>query len=329
MKNEIHNGRSSMKFRYFKYMLYGLLAGALALTNSCTGGPQDIDPIRLGYLQSDLHHLPAFVALEKGFFADEGLQVNVAGVFRAGPEQMSAFASGELDIGYVGLAPAATAALNGVVDISILAQVNIEGSAIVCRPGACPTFAHVRGKTVAIPGHATMQDCLIQKGLRAAGLTPAMLSLMVLKPPEMLQSLQAGTIDCFIAWEPYPSQALNTGEAAIVERSDTLWPAHPCCVLIADADFARKRREDAEKIVHAHRRACRFIEENPEEALTIAERYTGMQRSVLKHAVEHMRFIPDIDRKKVADFEAFLYDLGYARADRSARRKINFFQESP
>jgi NitT/TauT family transport system substrate-binding protein len=300
-----------------------LLACAATIAAGCSRS--DTDTIRLGYLQSDLHHLPAFVALEKGFFDDEGLKVTIGGIFRAGPELMSAFAAEELDVGYVGLAPAATASLNGVADVSILALVNEEGSAVVCRPGDCTSVAHLQGKTIAIPGHATMQDCLIQKGIRTAGLTTSMLRLMVLKPPEMLQSLKAGSIDCFIAWEPYPSQAAVQGNGAIIERSHTLWPQHPCCVLIAHGNFSRTRPNAAEKIRRAHQRSCSFIADHPDEALDIAQRYTGMPRAVLEQAIAHMQFIPEIDREKIQEFEEFLYELGYVTAVRGIKRQLEFF----
>ncbi len=102
----------------------------------CACAKEDDDILRLGYLQSDLHHLPAFVALEKGYFTQQGLKVQVGGVFKAGPEEMSAFGSGDLDFGYVGQAPATAALLNGAADIQFIAQVNLEGSAIVARKGS-------------------------------------------------------------------------------------------------------------------------------------------------------------------------------------------------
>jgi ABC-type nitrate/sulfonate/bicarbonate transport system substrate-binding protein len=89
--------------------------------------------VRLGYLQSDLHQLPLFVALEKGFFFMEGMDVIIEGVFKAGPEEMTTFASGALDVGYLGAAPAVVAVGNIVADVKIIAQVNLEGSAIVIR----------------------------------------------------------------------------------------------------------------------------------------------------------------------------------------------------
>ena len=50
-----------------------MLLAALACISGCSRNGGEADTIRLGYLQSDLHHLPAFVAIEKGFFADESL----------------------------------------------------------------------------------------------------------------------------------------------------------------------------------------------------------------------------------------------------------------
>jgi len=313
-----------MKAHHLKTIMLSVLMCATASAAGCSGGTNNTGAIRLGYLQSDLHHLPAFVALEKGFFEDEGLLVTVGGIFRAGPEQMSAFAAGELDVGYVGLAPAATAALNGVADITILAQVNKEGSALVCRPDIT-SLTQLRGKTVAIPGHATMQDCLIQKGLRNAGLTPEMLGLMVLKPPEMLLALEADDIDCFIAWEPYPAQAVNMGTGTVVARSGALWKEHPCCVLIAQDQFTRIRPDETVKIIKAHQRACRFITDHPEEALSIAIRYTGMPRAIIKQAMKHMRYVSVIDRQKARNFVEFLADLHYLSPART-QKQLKFFQ---
>ena len=41
------------------------------------------EKIRMGYLQSDLHQLAAFVALEKGLYKEEGINVVVEGIFKA------------------------------------------------------------------------------------------------------------------------------------------------------------------------------------------------------------------------------------------------------
>src|SRR3989339_1470895 len=87
--------------------------------------------IRMAVLQSDIHQLAFWVALEKGFFTKNGVFVEVAGIFKAGPEIMTAFSAGELDMAYVGEAPATTAVANKAAGVVVVAQVNTEGSALV------------------------------------------------------------------------------------------------------------------------------------------------------------------------------------------------------
>ncbi len=93
-------------------------------------------------------------------------------IFKAGPEEMSAFAAGELDLGYVGQAPATAAYLNRVADIKFISQSNLEGTSIVVRTDSkIESVSDLTGRTIAIPGHATMQDFLLRKALMKYGLS--------------------------------------------------------------------------------------------------------------------------------------------------------------
>ena len=133
----------------FKHLI--LFCLAVVLLTACKYSAED-NNVRVGYLQNDLHHLPLFVALEKGFFEEAGLKIEVSGIFKAGPEEMSAFAAGELDLGYVGQAPATAAYLNRVADIKFISQSNLEGSSIVVRFGSDINLAtDLAGSTIAIP----------------------------------------------------------------------------------------------------------------------------------------------------------------------------------
>ncbi|MFC1591124.1 ABC transporter substrate-binding protein [Thermodesulfobacteriota bacterium] len=288
----------------------------------------DADTIRLGYLQNDLHHLPAFVALEKKLFEREGLNVQVAGIFRAGPEEMSAFAADALDVGYVGQAPATAAYCNGVADIRFVSQVNLEGSALVVgRTSKIFAPADLRGKTIAIPGHATMQDFLLRKALRRHHVAADRVKLIVLKPPEMLQALGLAEIDAFIAWEPYPAAALASGVGRILLTSSQIWSAHPCCVLVARTAFCEQFPEKLNSIKKVHDRACRYIIENPEEAVRVGTLYTGMDRATVARALKQIVYRTALDRQKEREFVDFLRNLKYIKQKTSARSIDSVFYD--
>ena len=112
------------------------LLSCLAVLVSTATGAAAAEKLRLGYLRSDLHHLAAWVGIEKGYFRDEGLDVEVAGIFNAGAEEMSAFASKGLDVGYLGMAPRVTGVANKAASVKAAALANAEGSAVVVKAGS-------------------------------------------------------------------------------------------------------------------------------------------------------------------------------------------------
>jgi NitT/TauT family transport system substrate-binding protein len=282
------------------------------------GGPT---VIRIGYLQNDLHHLPAFVALDQGLFTAEGLEARIGGIFRAGPEEMSAFGAGELDAGYVGQAPATAAFLNNVSDVTFIAQVNLEGSALVVSP----TLAGLQGASIAIPGHATMQDLLLRRALEKEGLTIAAIKPIVLKPPEMIQALELGNIDGFIAWEPYPVQAQRRGAGRIRLRSGQVWENHPCCVLVVATAMCRQQPETVKKILSAHQKACDFIANNRAQAIAVGMKYTGMDQETVAQAIGHIKYTPVLDQAKAMEFVDFLKQLRYIKPRGRQRQPAEMF----
>lgn len=307
----------------------GILTACLIFSALCSCSKRDEAVLRLGFLQSDLHHLPAFVALEKGYFTEQGLTVRVGGAFKAGPEEMSAFGAGELDFGYVGQAPATAAVLNGVADVQFIAQVNLEGSAIVTRrEAALSSLKQLSGKTVAIPGHATMQDFLLRRALRSSGMKFEDIRLIVLKPPEMLQALEQKNIDAFIAWQPYPAQALATQPARVLLDSSDIWKDHPCCVLAARRTLCSAQPETIKKILAAHEKACAFISANSDEAVAIGMKYTSMELPVLAEALRHIQYTGSLDKTRSREFVDFLKSQSYIKSTANTDERFSavFFQ---
>jgi len=274
------------------------------------------ESIRIAYLQSDIHQLPCWVALDKGFFEAEGVKVEVAGIFKAGPELMSAFAAGALDMGYVGVAPATTAVANKTAKVVVLAQVNTEGSALVVKKdGKIQAVPELAGKSVAVPGHSTVQDFLFRKALLKFKIQPDQVKIMVLKPPEMIGALRTDQIDAFIAWEPYPAKAITSEVGRVIASSRDIWKDHPCCVLAADEKFLESQPEKAKSMVRGHVKAIEFIRQHREEAIKIGIKYTGMDEASIRLAMENVNYTPVLSVEGEKEYVDFLTQLQYIKMD--------------
>jgi len=139
------------------------------------------DPVRVGFLKSDIHELAQWVAQNrtvgggaKSLFETYGVKVvnaSAVGGYSSGPEEMDKFAAGEVDIGYLGCAPAIQKHLNAQVHTVIVAQANSEGSAIVVEAGAgIESIDDLQNKTIAVPSTGAIQFVLLKRAITEEGL---------------------------------------------------------------------------------------------------------------------------------------------------------------
>jgi NitT/TauT family transport system substrate-binding protein len=294
----------------FFFLALAAVFAASALIGGCGRGNQT-RVVRMGFVQGDIHDLAYYVAREKEFFKDEGLDVREGGAFNSGVELMSAFSAGELDVAYVGVAPAVTFVAQNMADVKIVAAVNAEGSALVARSGVeGEDPAALKGRTVAVPGFSTVQDMLLGLALRKAGLERADVNTVSLQPRDMVSALREFRIDAFLAPEPYPSMAVQEKAGRVLVNSGGIWPGHPCCVVVVDSDFLLRNPDTVRRVVAAHVKATDYIKNNSLEATDMARLFSGLERGVVEDAMKNMDFTYVLDEKALGRYVLFEEEQG-------------------
>ena len=289
-----------------------LLLGALVPGGAGCGGSDPVSRVvRVGFLRNDLHQLAFYVAKEKGFFKEQGLDIREGGAFSAGPEEMSSFSAGDLDIGYVGTAPCLTFAGQRMADVRIVAQANTRGTSLLVRPGLdAKEITDLEGRTIAVPGLSTVQDFLLHRALEKAGMESTQVRKTVLKPPEMLPALAGAQVDAAVVWEPYPSMAGVQGAGRTLLSSQKIWPDHPCCMVVADSAFVEKNPDAVRRFVAAHVKATRYIRDNRLEAADMAHLFTGQPTNVARAALKNIGFSYRPDVEKIGEYAVFMAGQG-------------------
>lgn len=136
------------------------------------------DPVRLGYLNADLHQLAQSVARNRtvlggseSIFEKYGVNVEPLQPFANGGFVMDAFVAGEVDVGYLGAPPAILKRINLNADTVIIAQANSEGSGLVVSVDSdIQSLADLVGRTVATPGETSIQHLLLRVALEREGI---------------------------------------------------------------------------------------------------------------------------------------------------------------
>jgi NitT/TauT family transport system substrate-binding protein len=169
----------------------------------------------------------------------------------------------------------------------------------------------LEGKTIAIPGKATVQDFLLQRFLEDNNIS---VNVVIVKPPEMIAVLEKGEIDGFIAWEPYPGRAFSDGHTLLVTSRD-IWPHHPCCVVAVHEQYYVQHPDVTLAVLAAHVRATTFIQNHPQEAIDIGVEFTGMPRDVVTKAMETIEFVYEPNYEGIKEYVQALLEMGYVSPD--------------
>jgi NitT/TauT family transport system substrate-binding protein len=135
---------------------------------------ETVGSVDLGYLNGDLHQFARVVASNvtmwegteyegKDLFTQWGVEIASPAPFANGAFVMQAFDTGLIDMAYLGSPPAILKHLNVNTDnsdIRIVAQVNVEGSAIVVN-NEIQTIDDLVGKTIGTPGPGSIQHLML------------------------------------------------------------------------------------------------------------------------------------------------------------------------
>lgn len=221
-------------------------------------------PVRLGFVPlSD--SAPILAAQARGYFADEGLQVELSREVSWATVR-DKVAVGALDASHM-LAPMALAAAIGAGSepARIIAPMALSRNAAAVtlskrladavgeRAGAAGLAAIVGRRreqgasplTFAVVFPYSIHNYLLRAWMAAAGIDPdADVRLTVAPPPRMPELLAGSVIEGFCAGEPWTSIAEAEGAGAVVLRAADLWTRAPDKVLgvseaWAEADPAR------------------------------------------------------------------------------------------
>ena len=146
------------------FVLVLALAAFLVMGSASAGlfdflGGGSGDTVKIGYLPSD-HDAALFVADAQGLYKDKGINIELV-QFNNGGDLMTAMASGEVDVGYVGIAPVLSSVEKGV-PVKVISSAQTEGSGIiVTSDSGISSPADLKGKSIATPGEASIQHVLL------------------------------------------------------------------------------------------------------------------------------------------------------------------------
>jgi NitT/TauT family transport system substrate-binding protein len=273
--------------------------------------------VRFG-VGSAIAYAPVYVAKEKGFYDEEGLDVELLWL-QASPEVVQAIIGGSADGGVGGSFGMIAAAAKGAPAITVaIYAYGGERIALAVRTDAgINTLRDLYGKKVAFQSGAIGQQMFLTLA-DAERLDVSKMEIVFLNNVDMAAAVAAKSVDAIATWEPQPSLLEARGLVKILKRGGKYLQS-PGCVIFGTA-YTRKSPEVVSRFVKAHFRACQFIRQNPKDASVINAKYVkGAVPEVLQDAYKYLVFDPRVTKQMQAELQA---DMNFMVAQKKIARAV-------
>ena len=291
-----------------------LVLGAVALLTFSR--PVAAEQTTLALPTITLGFLSQYIAADKGFWSDQGLQVTVrviqgigstnavisGGVdfaMSAGPSLTRANARGQKLIGL--------ATLLDQTDEYVVIRKDIAEKAHFDPSAPLSIRARIlKGRTIAVGGTAALPDTVLKVIAIEAGLARDNVTTTPMLPAEFMAAFARKSIDGFVAGPPFPQATVLDGTGVLVSHSAQGEPKNYSPVaaglLLTRASFCPEHRPICAKMVHGLVVAARFIHDHPKQTLAVMKAHFGNNLDkVLEasyRAVRSMTPVPPITTPK-------------------------------
>ena len=192
--------------------------------------------------------------IEKGYFAEEGLVLNLV-QFDAGPAEIAAMEQGSIDIAYIGKG-AHKLCPNGTADILLLQHMG-DGDSIIGL-GGITKLEELKGKKI---GYAagTSSESILVAALESVGLTMNDVEAMNMNASNLTSAAMAGSIDAVAAWAPMSLTILAQVEKSVDICSNVDFPSMVTPgSWVVNPNWVKDHEEEAMKFVRAMYKAMDY-----------------------------------------------------------------------
>jgi len=243
-----------------------ILAAALALLSG-TLNAADLKPFKVGY-NAWIGSIAFFVANEKGYFKDEGLDVQTKS-FSSPGDTLLPLMNGDLDTALT-TADTVLTVLDkapGQIKVVYLTDTSAGADAIIAKKDIASIKA-MKGRKVA----ATLGQCnqlLLEKALEKAGLTDKDIKLTNMSPDDAGAAFASGKLDVAVTWEPWITKVSGEKTGHVIFSSKET-PNLILDVLAISNNTAGRKSAETRAFLRGLNRGYEFVKQHTDEACVIA-----------------------------------------------------------
>jgi ABC-type nitrate/sulfonate/bicarbonate transport system substrate-binding protein len=247
--------------------------------------------IALDYgIPTDKEGLQLRLGVERGFFRDEGIDLEIRIVF-GGPEIAAAYDSGALKVGELGTPPGITAISRGARFRIIGSGVRRHAVQYLVASPAIRDWADLRGKTAAALTIGSCSYWFMRLVLQKHGIDPdADLNVIGLgsRYPRLLELFEQGELQAAVISEPNVSIGEARGLFRILQAltDEDYCPTMQWSIVVANRQTIGDEPELLSAVLRASQRSYHYCFGHPDEWAAFGARWFGTDRPTMAKSIE-------------------------------------------
>lgn len=245
---------------------------------------------------------PIFVAFEKGFFKDEGLDIELVKTDWDGLRQglgLGNFDAIQTLLMYVlkpieqGLDAKITGGIHtGCLRLQVSAKSNIKSP------------KDLKGKKIGIPTHLESPPHMFaSRVLKSHGLDPTSkqdVTWIAYPEDTLAKRLEDGSVEAIAASDPIGTILVGMGLVHTIadQADDAPYCDEYCCVAVVSGKLAKNNPAAAAKITRAMMKAAKWVHQNSAAAakLAVEKRYTATSAEINAQALAKLHYVPGVEK---------------------------------
>jgi NitT/TauT family transport system substrate-binding protein len=230
--------------------------------------------------------VPVPLGIEKGFFADEGLDLDVR-IAQGGAAAVPQVLGGDVQIGFSNTPSLFSAAAEGL-PVEIVAPAGgsprartekedtDQGAVMVKEDSSIRAYADLAGKTVAVNTLGNVLDVTLNAALDEHGVDPDRVERLEVPFPDMLAALDAGRVDAVFVTPPFETIATSGGHRAVGFPFRDVRPDLVFASYFVSRDWAEENADVLERFLRALRRSMVYAAEHERETRAAIAEFTEL-----------------------------------------------------
>ncbi len=235
---------------------------------------------------------PFHLAMQEGFFEDEGLKVKFVDA-PSGGESVNKLVSGEVDISYSSYTPFFLAESKGAGQAK--GGIKIVADASSAGPNSCMVVAlpnsrvksvqDMAGKKVAVTATGTISDLLTMATLKTKGVDYKSINWVKTPFPQTADALKQGRVDAAFVTEPFLSQTqTEAGALPIFDTATGPTADMPTAGWGSTGDFVKKNPNTIAAFQRAMQRGTDLALSDRSKVEPLLVKFSGVDENIAKVA---------------------------------------------